>query len=50
MQNKFFQLNREVESLKQELYYLLDTKPWAKHDILKISKRIDDLIIKFYND
>ncbi len=48
MENKYFLLNKEVECLKEELYDLLENEPWAKHDILRISKRIDSLILKFY--
>lgn len=49
MESKNFLLNKEVECLKEELYDLLENEPWAKHDILKISKRLDSLILKFYN-
>lgn len=49
MENKNFMLNKEVECLKKELYDLLENEPWAKHDILKISKRLDSLILKFYD-
>lgn len=49
MENKYSNLNKEVECLKKELYDLLENEPWAKHDILKISKRLDNLILKFYN-
>ena len=49
MKNKNIVLNKEVEHLKKELYDLLENEPWAKHDILKISKRLDSLILKFYD-
>lgn len=49
MERKNFLLNKEVECLKEELYDLLENEPWAKHDILKISTRLDSLILKFYN-
>lgn len=49
MENKNFMLNKEVECLKEELYDLLENEPWAKHDILRISKRLDNLILKFYD-
>lgn len=49
MQTNIYTLNKEVECLKQQLYDLLDNEPWAKHDILKISKRLDDLILQFYS-
>jgi len=49
MENKKIMLNNQVECLKKELYDLLDNEPWAKHDILKISKRLDTLILKFYD-
>ncbi len=48
MENKYFLLNKEVECLKEELYDLLENEPWAQHDILRISERIDSLILKFY--
>jgi hypothetical protein len=48
MKNKNIILNKEVECLKSELYNLLENEPWAKHDILKISKRLDNLILRFY--
>jgi hypothetical protein len=49
MENKNHMLNREVQSLREELYALLENEPWAKQDILRISNRLDDLILKFYN-
>lgn len=49
MKNKNILLNREVECLKKELYDLLENEPWAKHDILRISKRLDSLILQFYD-
>ncbi|WP_041700222.1 aspartyl-phosphate phosphatase Spo0E family protein [Clostridium sp. BNL1100] len=49
MQTNIYTLNKEVECLKQQLYDLLDNEPWAKHDILRISKRLDDLILQFYS-
>jgi hypothetical protein len=49
MGTKFKTLNREVECLKKELYKLLENEPWSKNDILIISKRLDALILKFYN-
>ncbi|MHB8063343.1 MAG: aspartyl-phosphate phosphatase Spo0E family protein [Ruminiclostridium sp.] len=49
MKNKNIILNKEVEFLKKQLYDLLENEPWAKHDILKISKRLDNLILKFYD-
>ncbi|HEY5583763.1 MAG TPA: Spo0E family sporulation regulatory protein-aspartic acid phosphatase [Ruminiclostridium sp.] len=48
MENKNFILNKQVESLREELYELLENEPWAKHDILKISRSLDSLILKFY--
>ncbi len=48
MENNAFLLNKEVECLKEELYDLLENEPWAQHDILRISTRLDNLIIKFY--
>ncbi|WP_340148338.1 aspartyl-phosphate phosphatase Spo0E family protein [Ruminiclostridium hungatei] len=48
MENKTFLLNKEVECLKEELYDLLENEPWAQYDILRISTRLDNLIIKFY--
>jgi len=48
MNNKNIRLNKEVECLKKELYELLENEPWAKHDILKISRSIDNLILQFY--
>jgi len=49
MRTKYIGLNNEVECLKKELYDLLENEPWAKHDILNISKRLDSLILKFYD-
>lgn len=49
MKNQNIMLNKEVEYLKKELYDLIENEPWAKHDILIISKRLDNLILKFYN-
>lgn len=49
MENNKFLLNKEVECLKEELYDLLEKQPWAHHDILKLSKRLDRLILKYYN-
>lgn len=49
MENKYIMLNKEVELLKMELYKLLETKPWAENDILLLSKRLDSLILEFYN-
>lgn len=50
MHNKNVLLNHEMECLKEELYDLLDNEPWAKNDILRLSKRLDDLILRFYNE
>ncbi len=49
MENKKNMLNREVQSLREELYSLLENEPWANQDILRISNRLDELILKFYN-
>ncbi len=49
MENKNFMLNKEMECLKEELYDLLENEPWAKLDILKISTRLDSLILQFYD-
>lgn len=49
MDNKKVLLDNELECLKKELYDLLENEPWAKHDILSISKRLDSLILKFYD-
>ncbi len=49
MQTNIYTLNKEVECLKQQLYDLLDNEPWAEHDILRISERLDDLILQFYS-
>ncbi len=49
MEDKNIMLNKEVELLKNELYKLLENEPWAKHDILILSKRLDSLILEFYN-
>ncbi|QNU65583.1 Spo0E family sporulation regulatory protein-aspartic acid phosphatase [Ruminiclostridium herbifermentans] len=49
MEDKNIMLNKEVELLKSELYKLLENEPWAKHDILLLSKRLDSLILEFYN-
>lgn len=49
MENRNVMLNKEVELLKNQLYYLLENEPWAKHDILLLSKRLDSLILEFYN-
>lgn len=48
MDNEKYLLSKEVECLKEELYDLLENEPWAQGDILKISKRLDNLILKFY--
>ncbi len=49
MENRNVMLNEEMELLKSELYNLLENEPWAKHDILRLSKRLDNLILEFYN-
>jgi|GEM_PF-2424248 len=48
MENNKSLLKKEVEYLKEELYDLLEKQPWAQHDILKLSKYLDNLILKFY--
>ncbi len=48
MKNKNVLLNMEVECLKNELYDLLENEPWAKHAILNVSTKLDNLILKFY--
>lgn len=49
MENNKFLLKKEVETLREELYDLLEKQPWAQHDILKLSTRLDSLILQYYS-
>jgi hypothetical protein len=41
-------LEEEMHFLKNELHFLIEQKPLGDKEILRVSKKLDDLILKFY--
>ena len=40
----------ELENLRDQLHYMLDSNEYSYEDILKVSEELDKLIIKYYNN
>jgi hypothetical protein len=48
MKKNDMKLKEEMFFLKEELYCLIGQRPLADKEVLKISKKLDSLILKFY--
>ena len=48
MKKNHIKLKEEMFYLKEELYYLIVQRRLAGEEVIRISKKLDSLILKFY--
>lgn len=43
-------LNQEIEEMKDKLYRIADEKLLCSEEVVKVSQKLDSLIVKYYRD